>query len=241
MKRVNISEIFGPTIQGEGRFLGVPTIFVRTAGCDYRCDWCDTMFAVDPIANHKQWKMWTAEEIRAEIDRIASPFTSPISVTFSGGNPAIQPLREVVRGLDFSGHACILETQGSILPTWADDMTAISLSPKPPSSKMETDLGQLDAWLDLIQGNNRLRETSQVKMVVADEVDFEWAKEIAGRCYDLPIYLQPCNLTPQGDGLLRPLLAKYEWLTGLVLSSGWGNAIVTPQMHALLWGNERGR
>jgi len=45
---VRISEIFGPTIQGEGPLIGRPTVFVRTAGCDYRCARCDTLYAVLP-------------------------------------------------------------------------------------------------------------------------------------------------------------------------------------------------
>jgi 7-carboxy-7-deazaguanine synthase len=43
-----ISEIFGPTVQGEGPLVGRPTVFVRTGGCDYRCAWCDTLYAVLP-------------------------------------------------------------------------------------------------------------------------------------------------------------------------------------------------
>jgi 7-carboxy-7-deazaguanine synthase len=44
---IRISEIFGPTIQGEGVLIGLPTVFVRTGGCDYRCSWCDSLHAVD--------------------------------------------------------------------------------------------------------------------------------------------------------------------------------------------------
>ena len=47
MSTIRVSEIFGPTIQGEGALIGQPTIFVRTGGCDYRCSWCGTMHAVD--------------------------------------------------------------------------------------------------------------------------------------------------------------------------------------------------
>ena len=43
-----VIEVFGPTIQGEGAEAGLPTHFVRFGGCDYRCSWCDTMYAVDP-------------------------------------------------------------------------------------------------------------------------------------------------------------------------------------------------
>ena len=48
MKKVRVSEIFGPTVQGEGPLIGKPTVFVRTGGCDYRCNWCDTLYAVLP-------------------------------------------------------------------------------------------------------------------------------------------------------------------------------------------------
>src|SRR3712207_8798896 len=47
-KTYPVIEIFGPTIQGEGAEAGLPTHFVRLGGCDYRCAWCDTMYAVDP-------------------------------------------------------------------------------------------------------------------------------------------------------------------------------------------------
>lgn len=47
-KTLPVIEIFGPTVQGEGAEAGVPTHFLRLGGCDYRCAWCDTMYAVDP-------------------------------------------------------------------------------------------------------------------------------------------------------------------------------------------------
>ncbi len=43
---IRVSEIFGPTIQGEGVLIGLPTVFVRSGGCDYRCSWCDSLHAV---------------------------------------------------------------------------------------------------------------------------------------------------------------------------------------------------
>ena len=50
--KIRVSEIFGPTIQGEGVLIGLPTVFVRTGGCDYRCSWCDSLHAVDPKYRH---------------------------------------------------------------------------------------------------------------------------------------------------------------------------------------------
>ena len=58
---IRVSEIFGPTVQGEGALIGKPTVFVRTGGCDFRCSWCDTLHAVLPAHRH-DWSPMTPEE-----------------------------------------------------------------------------------------------------------------------------------------------------------------------------------
>src|SRR5262249_51216898 len=63
---VRVSEIFGPTIQGEGPLIGRPSVFVRTAGCDYRCAWCDTLYAVLP-EYHDEWVLMTPTQIIARV------------------------------------------------------------------------------------------------------------------------------------------------------------------------------
>src|SRR6185312_11456913 len=131
-RTVAISEIFGCTIQGEGALIGKPTVFVRTGGCDYRCVWCDTLYAVLP--EHKsEWHPMTAEDILAEVRRLAGE--KPILVTLSGGNPAIQPLGELLDLGHASGYSFALETQGSVAQSWFADLDYLTLSPKPPSSK----------------------------------------------------------------------------------------------------------
>ena len=55
-----IAEIFGPTIQGEGALIGLPTVFVRTGGCDYRCSWCDSLHAVSSAYRH-DWGSMSSE------------------------------------------------------------------------------------------------------------------------------------------------------------------------------------
>ena len=91
---IRISEIFGPTIQGEGPLIGRPTVFVRTGGCDYRCSWCDTLYAVESKYRHN-WKPMSAEEIMAEIETLSGG--KPIMVTISGGNPAIQDCTKLLQ------------------------------------------------------------------------------------------------------------------------------------------------
>ena len=66
-ERIRISEIFGPTIQGEGPLVGRPTVFVRTGGCDYRCTWCDTLYAVLP-EYHDEWTPMTPAAIMARVN-----------------------------------------------------------------------------------------------------------------------------------------------------------------------------
>ena len=65
--KLPVLEIFGPTFQGEGRAIGQKTMFVRTAGCDYHCDWCDSAFTWD--GSEKPTRM-TADEVIAALDKI---------------------------------------------------------------------------------------------------------------------------------------------------------------------------
>jgi len=87
-KSILISEIFGPTVQGEGPLIGRPTVFVRTGGCDYRCAWCDTLYAVLP-EHRGEWRLMAPAEIERRIEELAG--NDPVLVTLSGGNPALQP------------------------------------------------------------------------------------------------------------------------------------------------------
>ncbi len=80
---ISVSEIFGPTVQGEGAVIGKPTVFVRTGGCDYRCSWCDSKFAVLPEFR-TTWRRMFPEDVLSEIKKLSS---RPILVTLSGGNP----------------------------------------------------------------------------------------------------------------------------------------------------------
>ena len=85
---IRISEIFGPTIQGEGALIGQPTVFVRCGGCDYRCTWCDTLHAVDSDYRH-DWPPMTAAAIWRKVVELSG--NRALMVALSGGNPAIQP------------------------------------------------------------------------------------------------------------------------------------------------------
>ena len=235
---IRVSEIFGPTIQGEGALIGQPTVFVRTGGCDYRCSWCDSLHAVDAEHRHG-WAPMSPEAVMAEVARCAGE--RPIMVTLSGGNPAIQPLGPLIAAGHARGYRFAMETQGSFVRDWFGDLDMLVLSPKPPSSGMEVDWAAFDACLAAGQGADTV-----LKIVVFDAADYDWAREVAGRYPDLPLYLQPGNHTPPppaDDSAAvdhEGINARMRWLVGRVVADGWYRATVLPQLHVTLWGNRRG-
>lgn len=238
LSRIPVLEIFGPTIQGEGAVIGRKTMFVRTAGCDYHCNWCDSAFTWDGSAKD-EIKQMTPEKIWDELFELGGNRFD--HVTISGGNPAlITAIGELVSLLNEKGIQTALETQGSKWQDWMKNIDDLTLSPKPPSSGMETNFEILDSIVaTLLEVGN---ET--IKVVVFDDVDFEYAIKIRERYRDVPFYLQVGNddiTTVDNDLLTKKLLQKYEWLINKVMESPQMNDVrVLPQLHALVWGNKRG-
>jgi len=240
MSRIPVLEIFGPTIQGEGMVIGQKTMFVRTAGCDYRCRWCDSAFTWDGSVRDEIRQM-SPEEIREELTRLGGDCFS--HVTISGGNPALLPnIGGLVKLLKAQGIRSAVETQGSKWQDWLREIDDVTLSPKPPSSGMQTDLGVLDKIVaKLLEANHK---GVSLKVVVFDETDFEYARGIHRRYPSLPFYLQPGNadLAEVDTGELRvKLLETFEWLIDLAMAApDLNDGKVLPQLHALVWGNKRG-
>ncbi len=232
-----ICEIFGPTIQGEGALIGRPTVFVRTAGCDYRCSWCDTLYAVES-RYHDTWRQMTVEEIMTEIDRLTG--NRPLLVTLSGGNPAMQPLGGLIAlGRDI-GYSFSLETQGSLAQSWFSQLEQLTISPKPPSSTMTTDWRKVQECLDAAAGVETV-----LKCVIMDEADYLFAREAAKRFPHLPVFLQPCNREPVQAGDSEGIVneknnARLIRLIDRVIADGWFKVRILPQLHVMLWGNKRG-
>ncbi|WP_413205695.1 7-carboxy-7-deazaguanine synthase QueE [Rhodospirillum sp. A1_3_36] len=236
---LRVSEIFGPTIQGEGPLIGHPTVFVRLGGCDYRCSWCDTLHAVDPKFR-ATWMPMDAATVWAKVTRLSGG--DPVMISLSGGNPAIQPLGGVIARGKAEGYRFALETQGSIDRAWFADLDHLILSPKPPSSGMVTDWGKL---ADCLQAAGDGPQVS-LKVVVMDEADYTFAKGVASRFPTLPLTLQPGNHTPPSpdteDGAidLDGIGERLRWLAERVTADRWFSARVLPQLHVMIWGNRRG-
>jgi 7-carboxy-7-deazaguanine synthase len=185
---ISISEIFGPVIQGEGALIGRPTVFVRTGGCDYRCAWCDTLYAVLP-SFRMEWRRMNAREIMDEVAILSSGHA--ILITLSGGNPALQSLDSLLDLGRERGYAFALETQGSVAKAWFAKLTYLILSPKPPSSRMEIDWDALGECLAAGMSTRVI-----FKIVVFDDADYGFARQVHARFPHVAMYLQPGNPTP---------------------------------------------
>ncbi len=240
-ERIRISEIFGPTIQGEGPLVGRPTVFVRTGGCDYRCTWCDTLYAVLP-EYRDEWTPMRPAAIMARVNELAGG--KPVLVSLSGGNPALQPLAPLITLGRESGHSFALETQGSISQPWFAELDWLILSPKPPSAGVTVDWDAFEGCLKAARGQPRC----VLKIVVFDDADYSYAQALAAHYPALPVYLQvgnPAPLAAAGGFLpdradIDDLLQRFRWLAGKVTADRWFAATVLPQLHVLAWGNKRG-
>lgn len=237
MSKIPVLEIFGPTIQGEGRVIGRKTMFVRTAGCDYRCSWCDSSFTWDGSAK-ADIRMMTAEEIYASLYEIAGESFN--HVTISGGNPAlIKGIQELLELFETKNIKSALETQGSKFQAWMTQIDDLTISPKPPSSKMKPNLTILDEVIEKC-----IPDSLNLKVVVFDDKDYEFAKMIHHRYPTIPFYLQVGNPYLDGDYVeshTEKLLSLYERLVDRVMvSSDMNNVYVLPQLHTLLWSNKKG-
>lgn len=241
MTKIPVMEIFGPTIQGEGMVIGQKTMFVRTAGCDYACAWCDSSFTWDGSGKDLIRHM-DADEVWRELRAMGGDGFS--YVTISGGNPAlIKNLSGLVSLLKENKIRVCLETQGTKWQDWFLEIDALTLSPKPPSSGMKTDFETLDRIVKDLKENGSFKNAS-LKIVIFDEADYEFARLIHQRYPDLAFFLQVGNddtVTEDQLNLMTSLVDKYEWLINkVVFDTEMNDVRVLPQLHVYVWGNKRG-
>jgi 7-carboxy-7-deazaguanine synthase len=245
-KRYPVIEIFGPTIQGEGAMAGRPTHFIRMGGCDYRCAWCDSGYAVLPEQVRENAKKLTTHEILGYINDLKS---GPRWVTISGGNPALHNLIQLVDNLHLMKFKVAVETQGSLWKNWLLQVDQLTISPKPPSSGMQNkdDLRQFIMCLEKQAGIFYGKVC--LKIPVLDEEDYEYAIELHSEFPRIPFYFSVVTLMGGLNGTFAggqidtrdDLLERYRWLAERVAADNRAaNTAAIPQLHALLWGHGRG-
>ncbi|MBI2307292.1 MAG: 7-carboxy-7-deazaguanine synthase QueE [Rhodocyclales bacterium] len=210
---VRVSEIFF-SLQGESSRVGLPTVFIRLTGCPLRCSWCDTEYAftggeTKPIA-----------EVVAEAGRHG---TRTVCVT--GGEPLAQKnCLPLLAALCDAGFDVSLETSGALDIGSVDPRVSRIMDLKAPGS------GESDKnlWTNLA----RLTARDEVKIVVADRADYEWARGVIAehrlteRC---PVLLSPVQ------GRLAPSDLA-DWILADRLPVRF-----QLQLHKVLWGNMRAK
>jgi 7-carboxy-7-deazaguanine synthase len=233
-----VIEIFGPTVQGEGRMVGTPVHFLRLGGCDYRCSWCDSLFAVLPSEVRKNAAHLTAEQILSAIQGLEG---DPGWVVISGGNPAIQKLGPLISLLHQNDYRVAIETQGSRMPEWIWDVDLLTISPKPPSSGMETSWSTLTK---LVEEAHSRKIPTDIKVVAFDDQDLEYAKRVftnyPQQRDDLRrhfISLGTFVGESTRDDLLDRLADQVERCTRDPILARVTNLC---QLHVLIWGHRRG-
>lgn len=247
-RKFPVIETFGPTIQGEGPEAGLRCCFIRFGGCDYRCSWCDSPYAVDPAEVRANAEKLTAEQI---VERLPENVSR---VILSGGNPAILQLGGLVDLLHAQRRTVSVETQGSRWQAWLGYVDTLIISPKPPSSGMATvkHETQTEQFMEHVEDADDVHRCA-LKIVVFDEADLEWAKAFHRKYarLGLPLYLSAG--TPQleledvplseskDEATVAQVLARYRWLCDSVAADpGLSAAHVLPQLHVLAWGTIRG-
>ena len=156
---MKVCEIF-KSIQGESTYAGLPCIFVRLTGCNLRCSYCDTTYAYD------EGSEMTTRKI---IESVRDYGLNLVEIT--GGEPLLQPdVLPLISQLLDSGVKVLVETNGSVDIGDVDKRAAIIMDVKTPGSGMSDRL--LMANFDL------LKRIDEVKFVITDRSDYEWAREL---------------------------------------------------------------
>jgi 7-carboxy-7-deazaguanine synthase len=249
-----IVETFGPTIQGEGPEAGRPCWFVRLGACDFRCSWCDSMYAVEP-ARVREADRLDASGVMHRLDELGAWDREHPYIVLSGGNPALHHLSDLVDALHEQGAMIAVETQGTVYRDWLDDVDRLVVSPKPPSSGMWTarHADQFGAFMGrarqpLFRAGEHPRMA--LKVVIADDTDYACARAWHLRYPGIPFYLSVC--TPQvepipgerhsHDDYVRSLVARgYQALCEKVANdSAMNDVVVLPQLHVIAWGTRAG-
>lgn len=204
---LQITEIYA-SVQGESSYAGIPCTFVRLTGCPLRCRWCDTVYSFNG------GKSYSIDDVVAEVTRLGMPL-----VELTGGEPLAQTAAaELVKALADQGQKVLIETGGSEPIAPVVEHAHIIMDIKCPGSRME----ERNRWENI----PLLKKTDEVKFVIADRQDFDWALAVIER-YDL---LNICQiLFSPAFGLLKPK-DLVEWMVALKLP-----VRLNLQQHKYIW------
>lgn len=211
--KLRITEMF-LSLQGETRTVGIPTVFIRLTGCPLRCQYCDTAYAF------QGGEMMDIHAILEQVKSFGAQF-----VTVTGGEPLAQKACLILlEQLCDGGYQVSLETSGAISLEAVDSRVVKVMDIKTPASEES----HRNDWQNL----NYLLPQDQIKFVICDRNDYEWAKEtlLARQLHHLCEVL----FSPSYEQISPVLLA--DWILEDRLPVRF-----QMQLHKLLWGDARGK
>lgn len=230
---MRISEVFY-SVQGEGSLVGVPSVFIRTSGCNLRCRWCDTPYASwRPTGDER-----SVESLLAEVDTFPTRY-----VVVTGGEPMVaKEMPELLAGLRAAGKHITIETAGTVAPNGvACDLA--SLSPKLANSTPSVD----DISPDWVKRHEQTRLQPEVlrswlehcdyqlKFVISRQADIEEAAAVVDSI-GIPVAPERVLLMPEGVSM-EAMRERYDLLVDTCKARGWR---FSPRLHIDLFGNKRG-
>jgi 7-carboxy-7-deazaguanine synthase len=221
---LKIAELFY-SLQGEGSLVGVPSVFIRSSGCNLRCAWCDTPYT-----------SWQPEGTELGLDQIVDEVKAHPArhVVITGGEPMIQPeivpLTERMRAL---GMHITIETAGTVFQPVACDLMSISpkLSNSTPSGSFAEPHDRLRIQ-PAVLAELMARYEYQLKFVVEKPADLE---EIRALLETLDAPRERVILMPEGTDPAR-LAERGQWLAEICKEEGLR---FSPRLHIDLWGSRR--
>jgi 7-carboxy-7-deazaguanine synthase len=223
---MRIAEIFY-SVQGEGSLVGVPSIFVRTSGCNLRCSWCDTPYT-----------SWNPEGEDLSLDEIldrASAFGAARHVVLTGGEPMIAPaIVDLSRRFRDRGMHITVETAGTVFAPVACDLMSISpkLANSTPQGVFQAQHERLRLQPDILR--RLISEFEyQLKFVIARETDIEEVTGIVARLHAPP---EKVILMPEGV-TIEAMHERGAWIAEICKNYGFR---FSPRLHIHLYGNKRG-
>ena len=236
---VAVNEIFGPTIQGEGKSAGKEVLFLRTAGCNLACIWCDTPYTwnwkgtkfqhPDKYDPKKEVHQMTPEEIKSKLNEIGNDIKA---LVISGGEPILQQkkLIPVIETIKQDGYWVEVETNGTIVPTdrFLELVDQINCSPKLSNSGPDNPLRKREnpeALIKFSQSNK-----TYFKFVVMNEQDLNEVLELVKKYEMKNVFLMPEGRTKDEQEQKMQDVEKICKENGFEFS---------PRLHVLKWGNKR--
>lgn len=207
-----VNEIFG-SIEGEGLRTGELATFIRLAGCNLRCSYCDTLYALNPNDGQKM----TIEEIINEVEKLGNK-----NITITGGEPLIhEQIDDLIDELIAKNYRINIETNGSISIEKYINRCLITMDYKSPSSLMESQM--------ILDNLEKLTEGDVLKFVIREK-DLPTIKEILSK-YQIKSYVY---ISPIFNEIELPNIVDYMKLMN---SDGinMNKVRMQVQLHKIIW------